>query len=369
MKKQSLIYITLLLAVVTACSTEDALEASNKDVDRVSSQLDYSIAEVERLYTNYNMGVLFEFDKNIDFAYVASSDSEALVWGDMEIPKVSTLFDDDETGEVLQENEAAYKQYKTDAVNLLDDTVFKYFEPNSMIAGYMPYKVLVSTSVFSPRNVTGGAASVLIESEARYSSAATSQLRSVYNDNALVFGVDLSDIGNEVNFSKDNFYIFFSRLLGVNNLYDQIPEQFYGNKSAYYGYEMEPVYRAEENIAEEKLVFVIDKEWFYEKGFITAKYFFDSGLGTIYQRYDEDGNYLGVTGTIRHYDAIAPDDEFFANQGEDVRSYLNEMIFRTSDEILAFPQNIQDNMKLLLDLFTSWGVDMVGVNPDLEVLN
>lgn len=359
----------LLMVSLTACHNEDELEASNKDVDRVTSQIDVSIADVERFYADYNMGLLFEYDQNLDFAYVASSDSEALIWGDMEIPQVSTLFDNDNTGVVLPENKAVYQQYKTDIAALLDNSVFKFFKPNTTIAGLMPYKVLVSESIFSPRNVAGEASDVITESEGRFSSDANSQLRTVYNNNSMVFGVNLSDIGDETEFSKDNFFIFFSRILRMHNLYDAIPESFYANKDAYYGLEMEPVYREELDIADEKLVFVIDKDWFYAKGFITAKYFYDSGLGTIYQQYDEDGNYLGISGQIRHYDAIAPSDEFVEDEGEDVRAYLNEMIYRTGDEILAFPQNIQDNMKLLLDLFTGWGVDMLAVNPDLEVLN
>lgn len=45
------------------------------------------------------------------------------------------------------------------------------------------------------------------------------------------------------------------------------------------------------------------------------------------------------------------------------------MIYRDADEFLEFPQNIQDNLKALLDLFTDLGIDILALNPDLEVLN
>jgi len=369
MKKNVLIYLMLLIFSITACSVEDTLEPSNKDTDRVAVQIDLSNETVKNWYNNYNMGVLFEYDNILDFAYVASSDEVANRYGRAEIPQISTLFDDDETKVVLSQNQEAYKQYKNDVVDLLEENVFKYFLPNSKIAGFMPYKVLVSNSIFFPSNVPGEAFNVIVESDSRFSGEATNQLRTVYNENSIVFSVDLEDIGDITKFSKDNFYILFSRIMGMHNLYDLVPATFYGNKENYYGYEMEAIYREENNIDDAKLVFVIDKDWFYSLGFIDAKYFFDSGISTIYQNYDEDGNYLGVVGRIIHYKAIAPDDEFVDSKEKDVRAYLNEMIHRNTDEISAYPQIVRDNMKILLDLFTGWGVDMVGINPDLEVLN
>lgn len=369
MKKKIITYTVLLGLFFVSCSDHDFTSATNKDVDRVAAQIDLSNATVAQWYNDFNMGLLFEFNKNLDFAYVAGSDEVATRWENAEVPQVSTLFDDEGTGEVLPANREAYNQYKNDVVTLLQENVMKYFKPNSTIASLMPYKVLVSYSIFLPGNVPGEASLVITESESRFSADATAQLRTVYNDNSIMFSADLEDIGDVDKFSKDNFYIFLSRIMGMHNLYDLIPDSFYGIKSSYYGFEMEPVFRDEQGIEDEKLIFVIDKDWFYEKGFIDSKNFYESGIGTIYQNYDEDGNYLGVIGRITHLNAIAPDDEFVANREVDVRSYLNEMIHRDSDEILAYPQNIQDNMKILLDLFIDWGVDMVAVNPALEVLN
>ncbi|MEL0454672.1 hypothetical protein WJN01_00420 [Flavobacteriaceae bacterium SZ-1-7] len=369
MNRNVFVYLVFLTLGFSSCETEAELYPTNLDEDRVASQIDFSNSDVKRLYTDFNMGILFEYNQILDFAYAASSDSEAAQWGSVEIPQVSTLFDNDETGIVPSENQDDYQTYKNAVVDLLDDNLFKYFKPNTAIAQLMPYKVLVSHSIFTSRNVPGEASNVIIETESRFSSEATNELRTVYNDHSIVFSVNLDDISDVEKFAKDNFYILLCRIIGMHNLYDQIPNEFYGVKSNYYGLEIEPVYRDEEGIDEEKLVFVIDKDWFYEKGFIDSKYFFDSEIGTIYQYYDEDGNYLGVIGRITHLKAIAPDDEFVNSKEKDVRAYLTEMIHRDADEILAYPQVVRDNMKILLDVLTDWGIDILSLNPDLEVLN
>ena len=361
MIKNTLIYLVLIGLGFVSCDSEDTLTPSNADEDRVLSQIDLSNPDIQNWYTNYGMGVLFEYDNIMDFAYVASSSSEASVWGQVEIPEIKTLFVNDPAG---------YGAYKEEVTSFLSDELFKYFKPNSKIANLMPYKVLLSESVFSPSSVPGETSHVLTESDSRYSSDAQNGLRSIYNDHSIVFGVNLNEVAlDQDKFIKDNFYILLSRIMRMHNLYDLVPEEFYGAKSIYYGYEMEPIYREENGIGDDKLVFVIDKDWFYELGFIDAKYFFNSELATIYQYYDEDGNYLGVIGSITHPRAIAPDDDFVADKGEDVRAYLNEMIHRNASQILAFPQIVRNNMKILLNLFTDWGVDIVALNPDLEVLN
>lgn len=361
MKNNILFYLLLIAIGVSSCDREETITASSIDEDRVLSQIDFTNPDIQNWYNDYNMGVLFEYNNILDFAYVAGSRSEGEIWGRVEIPQIKTLFPNNPTD---------YTNYKAEVATYLNNNLFKYFKTNSKIATLMPYKVLVSESVFSPSNIPGEASNVITESDSRYSSSAQNGVRAVYNNHALVFGINLNEVSlAQDKFKKDNFYIFLSRIMGMHQLYDLVPEAFYGNKAKYYGYEMEAIYRAEKGIADNKLVFVIDKNWFYGLGFIDAKYFFDSQIGTIYQNYDENGNYLGVAGRITHLKAIAPDDEFVSSKEKDVRAYLNEMIHRNESEILAYPQIVKDNMKILRDLITGWGVDITAINPALDVLN
>lgn len=343
MKNKIFAYGVLLALVFTACSTEDDLEPSDLDNDRVSTQLDMSNPLVKRWFTDYNTGVLYEYDRLLDFVYVASSAQEAASWEGVELPELSTLYSD-ENGVFIPSEEEAYKAHVQASLEFLDANLFAYFKPNSKVATLMPHKVLISESIFSNGNIPGG--KVLTESEERFSSSNQYGQRAVFNRHSIVFALNQDEFQNDPEgYTKDNFYIFLTRLMNMHNLYAQLPESFFTSKENYYGKEMEAIYREELGIGEEKTVYVIDKNWFYSKGFIDAIYFYNgsSGLRSYTQSFDEDGNRLPTR--ITHLKAIRPNYDFVDSREIDVRSYINEMIYRDADEFLEFPQNIQDNLK------------------------
>ncbi|WP_053975846.1 hypothetical protein [Mangrovimonas xylaniphaga] len=373
MKKNSILYLLLVAFISVSCDKEDNVEPSYLDEDRVGSQIDLSDPTIKKWYTDLNMGVLYEYDSILDFAYVAGTSNQATAWERIEIPEIRTRFEN-EAGVIPSDQISEYEAYKSSVTTFLDTSLFKYFEASKTIVNYMPYKVLISNYVYSPNGVSGEARDVLVESESRKNNSTEGDLRAVYNDHSIVFGVDLDEFTSESTidtYSKDAFYIFLSRIISMHNLIDIIPAEFFDGKSEYYGQNMEAIYREETEVPDDKLVFVVDREWFYSKGFIDARYFYNSptGLTTFIQTVDEDGNSLSVINYIRHQNAIVVTYDFVEDKLTDVRSYLSEMIHRNASEIEAFPENIQNNMKLLLDTFTSLGIDIISVNPDLEVLN
>ena len=366
MKKYILSCMVLLgLTVVSCDSSEAVLSPSNSDRDRVESKIDLSNPNIKRIYTDFNVGILYEYDNVLDFAYTASTANQAELWEQVEIPQIKTLFTD--TSSILG---MSYKQYVNTAVDFLSTSIFSKFDPNGEIATLMPYKVLISESIFSEKEVIGETSDVITTSEERFKSTPRYGLRTVYNDHSIVFSLNLDEIdGDEEEYTKDNFYILLSRIISMHNLGERLPNSFFAGKDVYYNQEIEPIYREERNLGEDKRVDVIDKNWIYAKGFVDAQYFYNgsSGLRTYNQYYDEDGNRL--PSRITHTKAIRPSYEFIKNRDNDVRSYLNELIFRDADEILAFPQNIQDNLKALYDLLTGLGVDLTAINPELSVFN
>lgn len=364
MKNTITICLVLISLLAVSCVSEDTLTPSLKDEDRVGSQIDLSNPVISRLYEDFDMGLLYEYQDTLDFAYIASSDAAAEVWASVEIPMIKTLFVGD--GEVLG-SDTEYKAYVEEVVTMLDTTVLTYFDPAKKIGSLMPKKVLLSSSIYSVGTISGDPALILVESDSRFSSSPRNNLRTIFNRHAIVFNVNKEDAQKDLEeYSLDNFYILLSRIMGMHNLYDEIPEAFYNGKSSYYNQEMEAIYREENGIADEKTVYVVDKDWFYSKGFVDANYFFSrTGLRTYYQYYDEDGNRL--PSYIKHERAILPSYSFVADRAVDVRSYINEMIHRDESELLAFPENIQENMRLLLETFDEWGVNLVGINPDLAV--
>ncbi|WP_143953976.1 hypothetical protein [Robertkochia solimangrovi] len=357
----------LMFVLLVSCEKEDFLEPSNADTDRVAGQIDLSIPEIKKWYNEFNMGVLYEYHDTLDFAYAASTDDASRIWETVEIPMMRTIFEDT-LGNMIPGNETLYEDYLLEAVKFYDTTLFKYFDPNGKIAEYMPYKVLISESIFSPSYVPGGAGTILTESEERYSSTSKNGLRVVYNPHSIVMTFNKDNVEGDIEgYTKDNFYIFLNRIISMHELYNEIPATFFSGKATYYGQDMEIIYREEMDIEEEKNVYVFEKDWFYEKGFVDAQYFYGSGLRNFYQFYDEDGNRL--PSYIKHEKALVPGYEFVSDKFMDVRSYLNEMMFRDADELLEFPENIQENMKILIDYFEGMGVSILEMNPDLEVLN
>lgn len=365
MKKICLLYGVLLSTVFVACQGEEDLTASLKDVDRVATQIDLSKPIVKDLKDNFNLGLLYEYNATLDFVYSAETATAAAKWAAVEIPQIKSKFLD-ANGNFPEENTVAYQARVDAALTFVNESLFKYFKPNSFIASKMPYKVLLSESIYAGQDVLQEPIS---ESDSRISSTGQFDLYSVYNSHSIVINVNEDIINATTNKVKnDNFYVFLSRIMDMHNLYDLVPKEFYEEKAPYYGQIMETSYRTELNKGSEITIQIIDKDWFFSKGFIDAKYFFNGriGLGTVTVNKDELGN--TISPVLRYTKGLRPTYLFVSGLKKDVRSYLNEMIHRNATEIDAFPAKTKNNMRLLINMFQDWGVDIVAFNPALQVL-
>lgn len=364
MKRYWIIFIILCGLSYSCERKEDQLKPSYKDVDRVATQIDLSKPTIKDIYETYDVGLLYEYDRILDFAYVASTISEAQKWGGVQIPLIESLFTDS-LGEIPADTMEAFHQYIDQGVTFLDTNLFRHLDPALLSAANinLPGKVLLSASIYSDIDL---AVATVSESESRTTSRSEGTLSSIYNNQAIVFDLNPENLmHNPRQLVIDNFYVFLSKVLEMNNLYARIPEGFYGTKRLYYGKEMRGIYGEEmglDSITTAQLP-IIDKDWFFEQGFVDARYFYNrpGGLSNVSYR-DEDNRWVLVKKGLRPYYT-------FVTRTADLRSYINEMLHRSASEITDFPENIQENMRLLLDLFTSWGIDIAGINPELEVLN
>ncbi len=359
MNKNWIIYI-LLVGIMYSCQKEDSLEPSYADEDRVASQVDLSNARVKDIYEQFNVGVLYEYDDTLDFAYTAEEADVSALWGSVELPEIKTLFADS-LGELSEDTMAYYMAYVDAAIQFVDTAIFQRFDPNSTVITRFPKKVLVAKSIFAESKTY---LTPLTDSESRISSATNGTLAMVYNRHSFVVSYAPDQVNKYLSkYILNDFYVFFDYVMELNDLYAKIPESFYEGKENYYGLEMDDPYREEMGIAEDSTYVVVDKDWVYSKGFIDAKYFYNgtTGLGTVYDN--------STTPRTTYLKAFKPTYDFVADLETDVRSYVNEMLHRNATEIAAFPENIQENMRTLYNLFTSWGVDFKSLNPDLEVLN
>ncbi len=361
MKILKFIYTGFLACLIlTGCeSEEDALTPSNADADRVGDFVNSAGNEyVSSVYETYNCGLMYEYDKIEDFAYTAESDDDVAKWANVDLPMIQELFLNDE-GVMVADSLVKYNAYVDSALAYIDSTIFNYIDIDSYIATMMPFKVLLSHSIYTETEIYEG---ILTESDSRTGSQAIHSLNSVFNRHSIVFNVNLESILlNAEKFKKDNFYIFISRIMEMHDLYDEVPEDFSLLSSSYYGETIEDVYAEEYGIDleddaddAETVPDVVDKDWFYDKGFIDAKYFYN------------DKN--GLTTVNDEPKAIKKEYTFVDDLGTDVRSYLNEMLHRNSEELAAFPDGIKEKMLILYNTLENWGVDLLGFNPDLEVI-
>lgn len=365
MKKICLLYGVLLSTVFVACQGEEELTPSLKDINRIDAQIDLSKPIVKKAKDNFNTAILFEYNSVFDFAYTSETVTAANKWGLVEIPEMKSNFLDT-NGNLPADKVAAYQARVDEALTFIDQSLLKFFKPNSFIATKMPNKVLISENIYAEQ---AAGQEPIIESDSRVNSSGKFDLYSVYNSNSIVINVNKDIIANSsTKLKNDNFYVFLCRIMEMHNLYKLIPKAFSEGKSVYYGQLMETSYRTELNKGTDKTIYYIDKNWFFSKGFIDAKFFYNApvGLGLVTVSKDENGN--TISPSLKLEKGLRPTYVFVSGVQKDVRSYLNEMIHRNATELAAFPAVTKNNMRILINLFEAWGVDILAFNPALQVI-
>ena len=379
MKKHFLTTILLSSLFFTACDSNDTVgETVYKDEDRVLTQLDQNNTVVTGLYNDFHMGLLYTYDNIKDFSYTAASATQVNAWATIEIPTIASTYTD-ATGNIPETSQAAFEQNVSENIDFINNNLFKYFKAGSKIASLMPYKVLLASSIYAPKGITVDSYYYL-ESESRIKSTSTvGDRRSVFNAHSIIFSAD-DDLKSFVplsasraagsDYTRDNFYILLCKIFKMHNLADQLPASFFAGKTDYYGKLMSTVYGSEMAYTDTQIsnLVVIDKEWFYSKGFIDGYYFFStSGLpSSVTQTKDINGN--TISPYIVHTLPLRPTYSFVEDKFEDVRAYISEMMHRNKDQFAAYPVNIRENIVILRDLLTSWGVDILAINPALATV-
>ncbi|MEN8155476.1 MAG: hypothetical protein ABFS10_00875 [Bacteroidota bacterium] len=341
------IYLIIIAMAMIACSREEELTPSMKDVDRVATQIDLSKPLVKFLYETYNCGILYEFDFTLDFAYLASSRNIVYNWQMVNLEK-------------LDSSDVDF------ALGFLEDNVFQYFKDGIESEGslyqsdyflnQLPFKVLVCREV----NTTNGFLfDPLTLSDSRATDNGTGVLHSIGNDHTFVFGVDRRTIlASSKNFHKyrnDNFFLFMVYVMEKHHMYDLILSQFFETSIQYFGENIGDMYKNEGYIVDE--YGLVDKEWFLNRGFVDARYFYGrEGLPDV------------TIGDLTIEKAIKGIFYFPSSNEDFVNSYLNELIHTNSSKLDTYPGIIKEKFIILIEQFMEWGVDIVAFNPELNSL-
>ncbi len=375
--KKYLLGICVLVYLLAACKEEE-LTPSYADKDRVAELADMSKPLVARLVNNFNCGLLYNYDENIDFRYVAESNSVSDRWNQVNIPKIEEINFFDTNGNPISyelrfpdrtETVSSFDEYLDAALNFMDSTLFTYFDATKEVAKYFPPKVLLSSKISNGTNMT---VSYLKETDSRISDDLQGRnVRSMYNRNSIVFSGNMVDIApGYQKFKNENLYVFILRMMETNNWCSSImPDSLFDAVEMYYGdtigyeYGSKPPYGV--TSADR-----IPNNWYHEKGFIDSYYITKkevvyTSLGTPYVT---NSNGFGTKREIfsKHM--------FPATREEDFKAFLNEFIHRPADDTeytvgwKNLSEPVKNRAKGFIQFFASLGIDFIAINPDLSVL-
>tara|TARA_R110001606_G_scaffold399236_1_gene582625 strand:- start:22719 stop:23879 length:1161 start_codon:yes stop_codon:yes gene_type:complete len=383
--KKYILFLSALVFLLQACSSDEGmLTPSNIDENRAIVLADMSKPLVKRLVNDFNSGLLYEYDANLDFRYTSEGISETQKWNGIKIPTIKEDRFTDRNGNVVDLFDyvisfpnknvvvKTYQEHVDASLQFLDTTLFSYFKSNSKVANLFPNKMLIASKVSA---TTETSVEALTESDSRVSSSTGNKaLRSVYNRNSIVFNGSLKDVAPRYEkFKKDNFYVFLVRMMDLNDLYDEFPRELFEEKRQYYGdtigavYGSNSPYRTSPRIAH---------SWYHELGFLDSNYLTKNEV-----RYSYDSStrtYINPTvrsssgfGTRRY---IYPKHMFPSNKKEEIKIFLNELIHRKAAStryIVGFddlPNKLRGYLRETADVFISWGINLRAFNPEIESL-
>ncbi|WP_054722411.1 hypothetical protein [Marinifilum fragile] len=405
--KKLFIYAALVGLLVSACEEDESLTPSMLDENRVEvlmeQQGEYGTQPlIEKWFTTYNTGVLFEYQDTLDFIYLAASQNSNNVWKSLSFPQIRTMYLDEE-GNLPEESIADYMDYVEKGLVFLDTTIFDFIVPGSTIADMMPPKILISASLSGKAST----ANYWTEGDYGVSSSNSANFHSLFNSHAMVFNVNQENLAlGADSYIKDNFYLFICKLYQQNSLYDQFNEDIYKYSAPYFNTPIMDAYIADYGENQEAWTELtpngkIPLSWLLEKGFIDAEGFYGFSFksyrettypvdengdyivwdGKGYWSYlrdengdyycDADGNRIKFLKVYVYHDYINVDldddtDLFLKDKEEFIRSYTNQLLYRTYDELNAYPDNVKTSLALIANTLIDWGIDLVAFNPELE---
>ncbi len=355
MNKIILLVFTCFSLLFVACEEEAALSPSNLEINRLDTLVDLSKPLVKEYYEDYNRAILYDFNDTLDFIFHLGRNYMARNWSQLTLIKLKP-------------------EQVDSALSYLDTTLFSYFKNeinfngktyrSTQIKQWLPRTMLVYHTIENR-----GAASTSIpyplmseSDDAPYNTSGV--LHTLYNDNGFAFAVNPAKYAasaitaNEIR--NDNFYQVLCYVLERRDLYDSISEAFRQISVSYYGRNMVDVYLEdgyELHETSRKLFLAYGETgykdstiiWLSEKGFV-----FTDNMKLGSSHYGSDGYLL--------------DTDVFWTYQEDVRTYVNEIIFGVEEELVLYAEPTKEKLRILIETFMEWGVDVVAFNPALNVL-
>ncbi len=219
--------IYALMQLCLGCEEEDKLSASNLDVNRVDTLLDWSNPVVKRYYEDYGVALMTDFDDNLDLKFNMNESWENNFWTKMEVGRMERKSECDS------------------AIAVLDTAILCYFKDELEYQGtvyhsdfkkkYFPNKILITNLLETSTNIS----SLIMQTVNRPSATGIGSSFCQSNNNAIVINLE----SNMLNTSPEKFnqvtkailYVMIIYAFEKYDLYSLVPDAFYEFSKPYYG--------------------------------------------------------------------------------------------------------------------------------------
>lgn len=314
--------ITLML-LIGGCEDKEHLTPSLMENDWME-ELDMSNPIVKKYYDTYGVGLMTHYDLNKDLRYnMASATVQEGQWDKLQAPELERKTEIDS------------------AFTFIQTTLLQYFVKDEFIRNYFPRKIILARELILD-NSGNGICEECMESDKLVSFLGNNSLHSIYTKSSFAFSVKLATIyynaTNLYDYKMDNLYLFLSCLFRLNNLYDELGNDFYlPSMKNCYSRKLKEVYVEEGNSEDATDVPV---GWYWEKGFVS----------NLYMNNPTTANKILL-------------DNNFPDRERDVRMCINQLLFMKSKTWNQYPDQVKERLTVLVSKFDEWGIDIRGVNP------
>lgn len=332
--KKWMLYILVCVLGFSACS-EDDVKPSYADEERLEGLLDLSKPLVKEYKEKYGVNILYNFDDTLDFKFGFYTTVTNSAWGKIAITHL-------DSAEVVDS-----------ALEKLDEMVFAYFKDE--FKQRLPYKILLADIVETGTTSPSG---LIAEEE----SPETGTVTAIANDYSYMFAFNKESMdafnATKLKTLRDvKLYYLISYVMNKHNLYEEIPASFYASVSHLHEESIDSLANAESElpVGTGPYAKYYTPEWYMGLGMALTRQSPKLNSSSSYAQRVEMNRSLTFPGKER-----------------DFRNFVSVMIFTSKSNLqkyyLPFPL-FRERMCIAMQTLESWGVDVLKINPDLEMFN
>ena len=324
----------LILALGVCACNEEELTPSLKDEDRVSALVDLSRPVVKEFKEKYDVNILYDFDDTLDFKFNMTPSGTTTQYDMIQIEHL----------------EAGTEDY---ALAKLDEMVLSYLKED--FRKILPKKILLANEVLTsstPPDLLVG------ESDCAESKSYTA-MGNLYGSYLFAFNESvLEELDEQRQRESRNvkLYNFINYVINLRGLSEDIPDAFYSPVSHLHGISVD-------SIAEQELELPVGTGM--NSQYYTPEWYI--GLGMVLTEKSPNANTYGAVMERR----IRKGGKYnFPDKERDFRNFINLIVCESEENLTKYymaSSLFKERLLIVMDMLETWGVDVLKINPALEM--